>query len=175
MFVLVTRLFITYALIEVYDFNSFPGVIIQDWITVWNLITWTGDWLLSQCYDTTHRFTFAHRSSSTSGSHWSLPALDWAAAAWDSDSQVCVSFDYIFQLIQEVFKYPAGGHDVLLQLLQLSQGNSMLALTAQSGWKNAVLKAICWSRLNRALQREMACKEKGLDESQLVLGNNYNF
>ncbi|KAK3559099.1 hypothetical protein QTP86_004112 [Hemibagrus guttatus] len=68
-------------------------------------------------------------------------ALDWASAVWDADTQIHTSFAYFTGMIREVFKYPTGGKDISLQLMELRQGSDLAAdyaikfrtLAAQSG------------------------------------------
>lgn len=77
-------------------------------------------------------------------------SIDWAVAVWDMDVRFRASFDYFVQQLQEVFEYPAGGKNISMQILQMSQGNRTAAdyaimfrtLAAQSGWNDVSLRAV---------------------------------
>lgn len=59
-------------------------------------------------------------------------ALDWASEAWDHDPQVRSLINYFMGLLQEVFKYPAGGQDMSVKLLELRR---TLLDPGRSGWE----------------------------------------
>ncbi|KAK3553804.1 hypothetical protein QTP70_012229 [Hemibagrus guttatus] len=85
-------------------------------------------------------------------------ALEWASAVWEADPQVKLSFAYFTGMIREVFKYPAGGKDISLQLMELRLGSETAAdyairfctLAAQSGWNDAALWAVFHAGLNQS-------------------------
>ncbi|KAK3507827.1 hypothetical protein QTP70_001141 [Hemibagrus guttatus] len=103
-------------------------------------------------------------------------ALEWASAVWDADPQIRSSFSYFAGMIREVFKYPAGGKDISLQLMELRQGSDAAAdyaiksrtLAAQSGWNNASLWAVFRVGLNPELQTELACRVEATTLSQFI-------
>ncbi|KAL0170543.1 hypothetical protein M9458_035139, partial [Cirrhinus mrigala] len=103
-------------------------------------------------------------------------ALDWASAVWDADPQLKKSVEYFLLQIQEVFEYPAGGRDILTQLIHAKQGNHTAAeyaiefrtLAAHSGWNDVSLKAIFYNSLNIDLQTELACRRENSSFSELI-------
>lgn len=90
--------------------------------------------------------------------------------------QICSSFMFFTQQIREVFKNPAGGRDISLQLLQLQQGSittrkyttQIRKLAAQSGWNDTALLAVFMEGLHLGLQMELASKGASLALSQLI-------
>ncbi|KAK3544439.1 hypothetical protein QTP86_012422 [Hemibagrus guttatus] len=103
-------------------------------------------------------------------------ALDWASAVWDADHQIRKSFTYFTGMIWEVFEYPAGGKDILLQLMELRQGSDSAAdyaikfriLAAQSSWNDMALRAVFREGLSPVLQSILACQEDATSLSQYV-------
>ncbi|KAK3552970.1 hypothetical protein QTP86_029624, partial [Hemibagrus guttatus] len=103
-------------------------------------------------------------------------ASDWAYAVWDADPQIHTSFSYFVGMIREVFKYPAGGKHISLQLMELRQGSDLAAdyaikfrtLVAQSGWNEAALWAVFREGLNPVLQTELACREDATSLTQFI-------
>lgn len=103
-------------------------------------------------------------------------AIDWAAAVWETDVRFRRSFDYFIQQLREVFEYPAGGTDISIQILQMSQGNRTAAeyaimfrtLAAQSGRNDVSLKAVFQQSLNTDLQAELVCKGENVSFSDFV-------
>ncbi|KAK3506511.1 hypothetical protein QTP70_004104 [Hemibagrus guttatus] len=78
--------------------------------------------------------------------------------------------------IREVFEHPAGGKDILGQLMEIRQGSESAAdyairfrtLAAQSEWNDAVLWAVFRAGLNPALQTEVTCHVEATSLSQFV-------
>lgn len=91
------------------------------------------------------------------------------------DQRICVDYSYFVQQL-EVFEYPAGGRDILTQLLQTNQGNQSAAeyavsfriLAAQSGWNDLALLAIYKRSLNVELQAELACKGENMSLNDYI-------
>lgn len=102
--------------------------------------------------------------------------LDWGSAIWDLDPQLKTSANYFANQIKEVFKYPAGGRDISVQLLELCQGSHTAAdyaikfrtLAAQSGWNAPSLMAVFREGLNMDLKVDMACRATDLSLSQYI-------
>ncbi|KAK3536501.1 hypothetical protein QTP86_013831 [Hemibagrus guttatus] len=70
----------------------------------------------------THQAGAYHKETTRCGFMLSLltgRALDWTSAVWDHNPQARNSFSYFSGLIWEVFEYPVGGRDILVQLLEL--------------------------------------------------------
>ncbi len=75
-----------------------------------------------------------------------------------------------------MFEHPAGGMDVAIQLLQLSQGCQSASdyaiefrtLSAHSGWNDIAFKAVFQRSLNVELQAELACKGENHSFSECV-------
>lgn len=69
-----------------------------------------------------------------------------------------------------------GGKDILIQILNITQGNHTAAeyaiefrtLVAQSGWNDISLKAVFQRGLNTELQTELACKGENSSFSEFV-------
>ncbi|KAK3507775.1 hypothetical protein QTP70_000293 [Hemibagrus guttatus] len=103
-------------------------------------------------------------------------ALEWASAVWDANPQIRLSFSYFAGMIREVFKYPAGGKDISIQLMELRQGSGSTAdyaiklrtLAAQSGWNDAALWVVFCAGLNPALQMELACHVEATSLTQFM-------
>uniref|UniRef100_A0A672N1C9 Ty3 transposon capsid-like protein domain-containing protein n=1 Tax=Sinocyclocheilus grahami TaxID=75366 RepID=A0A672N1C9_SINGR len=103
-------------------------------------------------------------------------AITWAAAVWESDSIIRTSYEYFKQQLRDVFEYPAGGRDISMQLLSMSQGNHSAAdyaveygtLAVQSGWNDVSLKAVFQRSLTQELQAELACKGETSTFSEFV-------
>ncbi|KAK3558162.1 hypothetical protein QTP86_011857, partial [Hemibagrus guttatus] len=78
--------------------------------------------------------------------------------------------------IREVFEHPAGGKDILVQLMEIRQGSESAtdyairfwALAAQSEWNDAALWAVFRAGLNPALLTELACHVEATSLSQFV-------
>ncbi|KAK3507938.1 hypothetical protein QTP70_004390 [Hemibagrus guttatus] len=54
-------------------------------------------------------------------------ALKWASAVWDADPLIRASFSHFVEGIRKVFKHPAGGKDISVQLMELRQGSEAAA------------------------------------------------
>ncbi|KAK3560480.1 hypothetical protein QTP86_009608 [Hemibagrus guttatus] len=98
------------------------------------------------------------------------------SAVWDADPQIRTSFTYFAGMIWEVFEYPTGGKDILLQLMELRQGSDSAVdyaikfrtQAAQSSWNDAALWAVFREGLSPALLSELACQEDATSLSQYV-------
>ncbi|KAK3522496.1 hypothetical protein QTP86_016149 [Hemibagrus guttatus] len=103
-------------------------------------------------------------------------ALEWASAVWDADPLIRASYSHFEEGIREVFEHPAGGKDILGQLMEIRQGSESAAdyairfrtLAAQSEWNDAVLWAVFRAGLNPALQTEVTCHVEATSLSQFV-------
>ncbi|KAK3509246.1 hypothetical protein QTP70_025601 [Hemibagrus guttatus] len=103
-------------------------------------------------------------------------ALEWASAVWDADPLIRASYSHFEEGIREVFEHPAGGKDILVQLMEIRQGSESAAdyairfwtLAVQSEWNNVALWAVFRAGLNPALQTELACHVEATSLSQFV-------
>ncbi|KAK3524750.1 hypothetical protein QTP86_002459 [Hemibagrus guttatus] len=103
-------------------------------------------------------------------------ALKWASAVWDADPLIRASFSHFVEGIRKVFKHPAGGKDISVQLMELRQGSEAAAdytirfrtLAAQLEWNDAALWAVFRTGLNPTLQTELACHMEATSLSQFV-------
>ncbi|KAK3527496.1 hypothetical protein QTP86_023020 [Hemibagrus guttatus] len=104
-------------------------------------------------------------------------ALEWASAVWDGDPLIRASYSHFEEGIREVFEHPAGGKDILVQLMEIRQGSESAAdyairfwtLAVQSEWNDVALWAVFHAGLNPALQTELACHVEATSLSQFVV------
>ncbi|KAK3517636.1 hypothetical protein QTP70_013770 [Hemibagrus guttatus] len=107
---------------------------------------------------------------------FTVKALEWASAVWDTDPLIQASYSHFEEGICEVFEHPAGGKDISVQLMEICQGSESTAdyairfrtLAAQLEWNDAVLWAMFRAGLNPALQTELACHVEVTSLSQFV-------
>ena len=103
-------------------------------------------------------------------------ALDWAAAAWQSDPLIRNNFDIFEKELRKVFDHPVKGREASKKLLTLSQGSRSVAeysvdfrtLAAEAGWDDAALQTVFINGLSEQLKDELALKEDSNDIDSLV-------
>uniref|UniRef100_A0A3B3DPC6 Gypsy retrotransposon integrase-like protein 1 n=1 Tax=Oryzias melastigma TaxID=30732 RepID=A0A3B3DPC6_ORYME len=103
-------------------------------------------------------------------------ALEWLAAVWTGGSLPFHSYEAFTRLLRNVFQHAVDGKDPGDQLMDIKQGKETAAayslrfrtLAAQTEWSPCGLKTVYRRGLSTELQRELACRDEGLDLDQLI-------
>lgn len=103
-------------------------------------------------------------------------ALDWAAAAYQSNSEIRKSYATFVGELRKVFDHPVKGKDASKRLLTLHQGTRSVAeysvefrtLSAEAGWDDAALQTVFLNGLSEQLKDELALKDDSSDLDSLI-------
>lgn len=103
-------------------------------------------------------------------------ALDWAAAAYQSNSEMRQNYDRFVGELKKVFDHPVKGRDASKRLLTLHQGTRSVAeysvefrtLSAEAGWDDAALQTVFVNGLSEQLKDELALKDEFSDLDSVI-------